>query len=114
MGEWYARPVLAGPRMRREILPGYELDDDRERIDVAAVHRFLSEEAYWALGRPFDTVALLVRNSYRVLGLYHGEMPWSATAGPSPTAQSTPTWPTSTCSSSTAAWGWAKRWCGGW
>ena len=57
--------------MRREILPGYELDDDRERIDVAAVHRFLSEEAYWALGRPFDTVALLVRNSYRVLGLYH-------------------------------------------
>jgi ribosomal protein S18 acetylase RimI-like enzyme len=36
------------------------------------VHRFLSEEAYWALGRPFDTVALLVRNSYRVLGLYHG------------------------------------------
>ena len=72
MGEWYARPVLAWPRMRREILPGYELDDDRERIDVAAVHRFLSEEAYWALGRPFDTVALLVRNSYRVLGLYHG------------------------------------------
>ena len=57
--------------MRREIQPGYELDDDRERIDVAAVHRFLSEEAYWALGRPFDTVALLVRNSYRVLGLYH-------------------------------------------
>ena len=56
--------------MRREIQPGYELDDDRERIDVAAVHRFLSEEAYWALGRPFDTVALLVRNSYRVLGLY--------------------------------------------
>jgi ribosomal protein S18 acetylase RimI-like enzyme len=64
-------PVLAWPRMRREILPGYELDDDRDRIDVAAVHRFLSEEAYWALGRPFDTVALLVRNSYRVLGLYH-------------------------------------------
>jgi len=57
--------------MRREIQPGYELDDDRERIDVAAVHRFLSEEAYWALGRPVDTVALLVRNSYRVLGLYH-------------------------------------------
>src|SRR5690242_20815630 len=51
-------PVLAWPRMRREIQPGYELDDDRERIDVAAVHRFLSEEAYWALGRPFDTVAL--------------------------------------------------------
>src|SRR6478609_7395635 len=63
--------VLAWPRMRREIQPGYELDDDRERIDVAAVHRFLSEEAYWALGRPVDTVALLVRNSYRVLGLYH-------------------------------------------
>jgi len=57
--------------MRREILPGYELDDDRDRIDVAAVHRFLSQEAYWALGRPYDTVALLVRNSYRVLGLYH-------------------------------------------
>ena len=71
MCESYALPVLAWPRMRREIHPGYELDDDRERVDVSAVHRFLSQEAYWALGRPFDTVALLVRNSYRVLGLYH-------------------------------------------
>ena len=35
--------------MRRELADGYELDDDPARID-RAVHRYLSEEAYWAKG----------------------------------------------------------------
>lgn len=57
--------------MRRELPDGYELDDDVARVDVEAVHRYLSEEAYWAKGRPLDVVADLVRNAMRVVGLYH-------------------------------------------
>jgi ribosomal protein S18 acetylase RimI-like enzyme len=56
--------------MIRDVGGGYELDDDRDRIDVAAVHAFLSEHAYWALGRPRERQERLVRESSRVLGLY--------------------------------------------
>ena len=56
--------------MRREVSPGIELDDDRERIDVATVHGYVSEEAYWALGRPFETMQHLVADAARVVGLY--------------------------------------------
>ncbi len=56
--------------MRRDLGDGFELDDDPGRVDVAAVHRFLSEEAYWARGRPYQTQARLVAASARVVGLY--------------------------------------------
>jgi GNAT superfamily N-acetyltransferase len=56
--------------VRRELEGGFELDDDRSRVDVDEVHRFLSNEAYWALGRPYETQARLVRESTRVIGLY--------------------------------------------
>jgi GNAT superfamily N-acetyltransferase len=60
--------------MTRRALPGgYELDDDPARIDVDAVHLFLSTEAYWAIGRPRDEVERLVRASSRVVGLYHDD-----------------------------------------
>jgi GNAT superfamily N-acetyltransferase len=55
--------------MRRELPGGYELDDDRDRIDVEAVHAVLTE-SYWATGRPLDTVRHLVANAARVVGLY--------------------------------------------
>ncbi len=55
---------------RQELEDGYELDDDRGRIDVGAVHRFLAEEAYWVPGRSRETVARLVRESTRVIGAY--------------------------------------------
>ncbi len=58
--------------MRRELPAGYELDDDPARIDVDAVHRYLSEESYWAEGRSRDVVEELVRTASRVVGLYHG------------------------------------------
>ena len=57
--------------MTRELPDGFELDDDPARIDVDAVHRFLSEEAYWAPGRTRDDVARSVRDASRVVGLYH-------------------------------------------
>ena len=56
--------------MRRDLGDGYELDDDRGRVDVDAVHAYLSEEAYWALGRPRSEVERLVREAQRVVGLY--------------------------------------------
>ena len=37
--------------MKRELGDGIEVDDDKARIDRAEVHRFLSEESYWAAGR---------------------------------------------------------------
>jgi GNAT superfamily N-acetyltransferase len=57
----------------RKLDGGLELDDDRERIDKAEVFRFLSEESYWAVGRPRETVERLIRDASRVVGLYDGE-----------------------------------------
>jgi GNAT superfamily N-acetyltransferase len=56
--------------VRRELPGGFELDDERERIDVDAVHAFISGESYWGLGRPRETVARAVAGSTRVVGLY--------------------------------------------
>ena len=57
--------------MKRELDGGFELDDDRSRIDVGAVHRYLAEESYWARGRPYADVEELVHEAARVVGLYH-------------------------------------------
>jgi len=59
--------------MRRELPDGFELDDDRERVDVSAVHDFLSNHSYWARGRPREVVERLVRDATRVVGLYRGD-----------------------------------------
>lgn len=56
--------------MRRQIGDGLELDDDRDRVDVDVVHRYLSEEAYWIRGRSKDTIERLVRESTRVIAAY--------------------------------------------
>jgi len=59
--------------MKRALDGGFELDDDPGRIDVDEVHRFLSEESYWATGRPRETVVRLIETAARVVGLYEGE-----------------------------------------
>ena len=59
--------------MRRELAGGYEVDDDRGRVDVEMVFRYLSEEAYWVRGRDRDTIGRLVRESTRVIGVYRGD-----------------------------------------
>ena len=56
--------------MKRELADGYELDDDPGRIDIDAVHAFISGESYWGQGRPRATVRTVVRKSDRVVGLY--------------------------------------------
>jgi GNAT superfamily N-acetyltransferase len=56
--------------MKRDLGDGYELDDDKARIDRAEVHRYLSEESYWAEGRPRATQDRLIDDATRVVGLY--------------------------------------------
>ena len=56
--------------MRRQLADNIELDDDPARIDVDAVHGFLSNHAYWAKGRSRETVERTVREASRVVGLY--------------------------------------------
>jgi GNAT superfamily N-acetyltransferase len=57
--------------MRRVLDGGYELDDDRARIDLAAITAFLTE-SYWALGRSEAEQRALNDTSPRLLGLYLG------------------------------------------
>ena len=59
--------------MRRALGGGLELDDDRERVDRAEVHRFLCDESYWATGRPRETQDRLIDEAARVVGLYEGD-----------------------------------------
>jgi GNAT superfamily N-acetyltransferase len=58
--------------MRRELPSGVELDDDRARVDIDVVYRFLSDEAYWIPGRSRETIGRLVRESTRVIAAYDG------------------------------------------
>jgi len=43
-----------------------EISTDPERLDVDAVHRWLSEDAYWALGRPREVVERAIEHSLNV------------------------------------------------
>jgi GNAT superfamily N-acetyltransferase len=58
--------------MRRQLTEGFELDDDRARVDIGAVHAFISQESYWGLGRTRALTERAIEGSARVLGLYRG------------------------------------------
>jgi GNAT superfamily N-acetyltransferase len=66
-------PGLRRPRYPPQVTTrrddGYEIDTDPGRLDVDAVHRWLSTDAYWALGRSRDTVERSIRGSLN-FGLY--------------------------------------------
>jgi GNAT superfamily N-acetyltransferase len=49
----------------------YEISDDRSRIDVVAVHQFLST-CYWSLGIPISVVQRAIEGSL-CFGVYQGE-----------------------------------------
>ena len=57
----------------RELADGIVVDDDKARLDRAEVHRFLSEESYWAKGRAREAQEHLIDVAARVVGLYDGE-----------------------------------------
>ena len=48
---------------------GYTVSDDPARVDLAAVHRYLSEESYWSPGVPLEVVERSIRGSLP-FGLY--------------------------------------------
>lgn len=48
---------------------GFIFSDDKNKIDITAVHRFLSTASYWAMGIPFETVEKSVKNSL-CFGIY--------------------------------------------
>ena len=51
----------------------YEISTDTGRLDRAVIHRFLSEESYWARGVPRDVVDRAIENSL-CFGLYHDDV----------------------------------------
>jgi GNAT superfamily N-acetyltransferase len=59
--------------LRRELPGGYELDDDPGRVDLDAVHEFISEHSYWGLGRARELLQGAISGSTRVVGLYRGD-----------------------------------------
>jgi GNAT superfamily N-acetyltransferase len=48
----------------------YELDDDRDRVDVDVVWRFMSTQAYWARWREREHVERQLAGAWRVVGAY--------------------------------------------
>jgi GNAT superfamily N-acetyltransferase len=50
---------------------GYELSADRDRIDLARVHHWLSTDAYWAMDRPVERMRAALDGS-ESFGVYLG------------------------------------------
>jgi GNAT superfamily N-acetyltransferase len=48
---------------------GYWVSDDRALVDTTRVHRWLTDESYWAQGRSYELVVRSIRESL-TLGLY--------------------------------------------
>ena len=48
---------------------GFVFSDDKNLVDVQAVHQYLSEESYWAKNIPFETVKRSIENSL-CFGIY--------------------------------------------
>lgn len=49
----------------------YTISDERGRLDMVLIHRFISEDSYWGQGRPIEVVRRSVDNSMP-FGIYHG------------------------------------------
>ena len=56
--------------MKKQLRDDYELDDDTSRIDREVVHRFISEESYWAFRREREVMDGLIERASRNVGLY--------------------------------------------
>ena len=49
----------------------YSISTDAARLDIEAIHKYLSESAYWAMGRPLEMVKRSILNSLP-FGVYEG------------------------------------------
>jgi GNAT superfamily N-acetyltransferase len=50
---------------------GYTISTDRTRLDIGLIHDFLSEDSYWAQGRPYAVVEESIEHSL-CFGIYAG------------------------------------------
>jgi GNAT superfamily N-acetyltransferase len=50
----------------------YTISTDKGQLDIALIHRFLSQESYWAQNVPLDVVMRSIDNSL-CFGVYHGD-----------------------------------------
>jgi GNAT superfamily N-acetyltransferase len=50
----------------------YEIDTDKRRLDIAAIHKFLSTESYWAKNRTLEQTLTAIENSL-CYGIYKGK-----------------------------------------
>lgn len=50
---------------------GYTISTDKAKLNVTLIHRFLSQESYWAQNIPLDIVQRSIENSL-CFGIYHG------------------------------------------
>ena len=48
----------------------YQISTDPSKLDLRVIHKYLSEESYWATGIPFEKVKTSIDNSL-CFGLYH-------------------------------------------
>jgi ribosomal protein S18 acetylase RimI-like enzyme len=55
-----------GPWRRED----YQISTDRDRLDVAVIHEFLHDDAYWAQGVPREVVERTIAHSLN-FGLFH-------------------------------------------
>jgi GNAT superfamily N-acetyltransferase len=53
-------------------MPEYTISTDPSLLDVDTIHRYLSEESYWAKGRTREVTERAIANSYP-FGVYLGE-----------------------------------------
>jgi GNAT superfamily N-acetyltransferase len=59
--------------MKRTLENGFEVDDDRARLDREAVHAYVGGVSYWAKGRTRDRQDELIDASAHVVGLYDAD-----------------------------------------
>ncbi|MCC9308860.1 GNAT family N-acetyltransferase [Kitasatospora sp. RB6PN24] len=57
--------------MSTELPDGYEISTDPARLDAAQIHRWLSEDAYWAIGRSREKQDRAIAGSLN-FGVYDG------------------------------------------
>ncbi len=58
--------------LRVTLHDGFVVDTDRSRLDLTAVHQWLSTDAYWAIGRSLDAVSRAADASLN-FGVYAAE-----------------------------------------
>lgn len=54
-------------------LESYYISTDKSLLDVKMIHRYLSNESYWAKGIPFETVERSIDNSFCFAVYYNKE-----------------------------------------